>query len=198
MGINFFHLELCCFSFINWFGLLRFGITPGVQPEGDEVPKSEYVSTNPQSSAGRAAVKWAGVALITINAIFGFLKITSGWPFACYPTFFRVLKAPLVETTKIYGVANSQEFLIDLNDLKELWDPDRVKGILDQIFDNQNPDGLKELNAFVTVLDREGVNLRNYSKLRFYKVKYSSLPEHVKAPFVARRLVGEVDLRTLS
>jgi hypothetical protein len=140
-------------------------------------------------------IKFTGAALLLINSLFGIKEEMSGWPFTCYPTFSRRMTEAITDTITPYGVAKNKEEAISFNVLKERMTFPRFAGMIRCII--ALPDEVQKRNklkTLVSVMKQEGVDLRRYSKIRFYQTTYSTQPEKIKEPPISRELLEEIDI----
>jgi hypothetical protein len=218
MNIDFLNLQFCYLSFINWAGLFyRIGkwmFKEPMQVRFDGKTRSyrrkiavlvkfdifqRIIFTGQIQPLKRPLIepqilKFTGIALLLINSVFGFREIMPGWPFACYPTFGDIMQEARIETVTPYGVTGNREEPIGLNILKNQMSLSRFIGMINSILAIPDEDRKRtKLKALFSVMKMEGIDLRNYSKIRFYKTIYSTQPEKVNDPPISKELLAEID-----
>jgi hypothetical protein len=217
MKIDFFTLQFCYVSFVNWAWLFsRLGRWIFPKPfhiNFDGKPPSylrrmavlakfdifqRLVILNdaqaPRPEIRQKLLKLTGAVLLLTNSVFGFSRIIEGWPFACYPTFDTSLTKPAIETIVPYGVIGEKEERISLQNLYGSIHHARLYAMMNIIL--SVPDRgrrMVKLKAFVSVMKRAKIDLSRYSKVRFYKTIYWTQPEKTNAPAVLKMLLAEID-----
>jgi hypothetical protein len=219
MNIDFFHLQFCYLSFINWAGLFaKIGKMLLKEPfyvsyEGRSVAYRRMmavfvkfdifhfitISGQTQSSRkfpqGQKLLKFIGISLLLVNSIFGFKKITSGWPFTCYPTFAERMVVARTQTITPYGLMGNKEELISFDAIKQRMSFSRFAGMIDNILKISDENEKKsKLIILISVMKKEGIDLGKYAQIRFYKNTYSTQPEKANDPLISRELLAEINL----
>ena len=140
-------------------------------------------------------LRFIGIALLLINSVFGFREIMAGWPFACYPTFAGRIFAARTETITPYGVMENKEEVIGLNILKQRMKLSKFTGIIQSILAMSDEDQKEnKLKTLLFVMQTEGVDLGNYSKIRFYKTTYLTQPGKTNDPPISKELLAEINM----
>ena len=219
MKIGFFNLQICYVAFINWaefFARIRkliFKKPFHINCKGRSlfyrrmiailikfdifqcITSSDQIQPLKKFLFDQQIIKFTGVALLLINSFFGSREMTSGWPFACYPTFARRMQEASIETITPYGVMDNKEELVGFNTLKERMDLSKFTGMINSIL--AIPDGNQQKNklkTLVSVMKMEGINLSHYSKIRFYKTTFSTQPGKASDPPILKRLLAEIEI----
>ena len=98
-----------------------------------------------------------------------------------------------MDTITPYGVVNNKEEPIGLNTLKQRMKLTKVFGIMDSILILPDEDQKKsKLKALVSVMKKEGIDLRDYSMIRFYKTTFSTEPGKANDLPVSKGLLAEI------
>jgi len=219
MQFGFIHLEICYLSFINWAGLfaeigkwiIKEPLTVRYDGKSKQYQRmiavwskfdifqrivfSDKIRASKKTPHDRLLLKFTGIALLLINFIFGFRETISGWPFACYPTFSQVFTKAISQTITPNGVMENGEDEISLRPLQKRMHQERFAGMIRSIL--RMPDKVQQrvtLKALASVMKAEGIDLKNYSKIRFYEAIYSTEPEKANNPPIFRKLLAEIDL----
>jgi Vitamin K-dependent gamma-carboxylase len=219
MKVGFFDLQICYVSFINWavifvkIGKRVFKEPRPVRYEGgsksyrrkmavlakfdifERITFAGHAQPFQKPSGDQRILKLAGFTLLLINAFFGFRGITSGWPFTSYPNFARIVSGARIDTITSYGVMGNREEVIGLNTLRQSMDYAKFTGMIDSIL--AVPDeGQKrsKLKTLISVMKAQGIDLRDYSRIRFYKTTYSTRPGQANDPPISRKLLTEIDI----
>ena len=123
---------------------------------------------------------------------------TNSWPFACYPTFDRIIAIPTTETLMIAGVRDGKEELIDLESFKKQISPTVLHGMTDCILGEKDMRRKNtQLSAILRPLVDSGVDISQYSKIRFYKTVKSTEPrEYTNSP-ISSSMLFEYDVKNL-
>jgi len=162
------------------------------------IRKAVPVSTAGGSAINTAWVKVIGTSLIVVNVLFGVSRISDAWPFACYPTFDRMVMEPKSETLLMTGVKGEVEEKLDLGPLKNKFTPTRFRGMIRSILHGKDKARREvQLKAAFGLLADAGVDVTQYSKIRFYKVFRSTVPEEYNHPPLSSSLIFEYDVKDL-
>lgn len=183
MGIDFFNLQFCYIAFINWAGLFSIRASPTKTQSLKKLVFDERI------------IQCIGVFLLVVNAYFGAREIITAWPFACYPTFAGNLQEAKIETIKAYGLKGHEEKLLEFDTLKQGMEAFRFTSMINNIL--AMPQGLEKrdrLKALITLMKGQGMDLRDYSRIRFYKVIRSTQPERRNDPPLSREVLAEINL----
>jgi predicted DCC family thiol-disulfide oxidoreductase YuxK len=162
------------------------------------IRKQMPVGTAAVSVINTSCVRLVGTSLIVINVLFGATGTTNSWPFACYPTFDRIIATPTTETLMIGGVRDGKEELIDLQSLKNQISATKLRGMTHSILAEKDTRRQNsQLSATLPLLVNSGVDVSQYSKIRFYKAVKSTEPgEYSKSP-ISSSMLFEYDVRNL-
>ena len=145
-------------------------------------------------------VKLVGISLIVINALFGATMTKHSWPFACYPTFDEIIAIPTTETLMIAGARDGKEELIDLESSfkKQQINLTRLHGMIRSILDEKDMRRKNiQLSATLRLLVNSGVDISQYSKIRFYKAVKSTEPGEYTNPSISSSILFEYDVKNL-
>ena len=219
LQLGFQYLQICYLSFINWAALFAqigkwvfkepyhvhltgksksFHRLIAVLTKFDifgQLTVSDQVMLLKKPLIDQKMLKFTGISLLLINSVFGFKEIMSGWPFACYPTFAERMFEARTETVTLYGVKESKEVLIDTNFFKQRMVLSKYTGMVQSILAIQDENQRKsKLKVLVSVMKAEGINLRSYAKIRFYKTVYSTEPGKANDPAISRELLEEISV----
>ena len=219
MQLSFVSLQICYVSFINWAGFFAkigkwiFKESLTVRYDGksksyrwmvavlakfdifQRIVLSDQIQPLKRPLIDQQLLKFTGIALLLVNSVFGFRETMSGWPFACYPTFSKRLTTAMISTVTSYGVMDNKEEAISLDVLKRHMHYERFSSMMDGIL--AIPDKVQrrsKLKILISVMKKEEIDLRNYSKIRFYKTTYSTQPEKANDPPISRKLLAEFDI----
>lgn len=173
-----------------------------------KVAESRSCSIRKQMTVGTAVapvintfwVKLVGISLIVINVLFGATMTKYSWPFACYPTFDRIIATPTTETLMIAGVRDGKEELIDLQSAfkKQQINLTRLHGMIRSILDEKDMRRKNtQLSATLRLLANSGVDISQYSKIRFYKTIKSTEPGEYTNPPISSSMLFEYDVKNL-
>lgn len=173
-----------------------------------KVADSRSCSIRKQMPVGTAAVpvintfwvKLVGISLIVINVLFGATMTKYSWPFACYPTFDRIIAIPTTETLMIAGARDGKEELIDLESSfkKQQINLTRLHGMIRSILGEKDMRRKNiQLSATLRLLVNSGVDISQYSKIRFYKTVKSTEPGEYTNPPISSSMLFEYDVKNL-
>jgi hypothetical protein len=219
MCIDFSDLQLCYVSFINWAGLfakigkwifkeplhvsykeksINYRRMMAVLSRFDIFQRmifSDQIQPLRKPPQDQKILKITGIALLSVNALFGFKAIESGWPFACYPTFSRMHTEATTEDIKLYGVIENKEEIISSDLLKQRMQLDRFNGMIRNIIAIPDQGQRKsKLKTLVSIMKKEGVDLRGYSKIHFYRTTCLTQPGKANEPPILKELLEEIDI----
>lgn len=219
LSIDFVDLQMCYVSLINWAGMfakigkwifkkplyvcfegksMNYRYMMAVLSKFDifqHIILPEHIQPLRQPAQEQKILKFAGISLLLVNALFGFKEIESGWPFACYPTFSQINAQATTEAIKSYGVIGNSEEKISSRVLKQRMQIDRFDGMMRQIISLPDKAQRKsELRTLISMMKKEGIDLRKYSKIRFYHTICSTQPGSAKNPPIVRELIEEINI----
>lgn len=222
LDLNFSTLVFCCIFLINWAALLAtvgrwvfkepFQVSYNgkskayrwmivVLTKFDIFQRVVFIDGQIQEKSTKASVAqnqllmFIGVALVLINCVFGFRKTEWGWPFTCYPTFSHIMEKAELKTLTPYGVAENKEELISFDFLRtRRLRHFKVTGMLKTISEISDENRqLKKLKALAALMKAE-IDLKKYSKIRFYKTTYSTELGKINNPPISKELLAEIDM----
>jgi predicted DCC family thiol-disulfide oxidoreductase YuxK len=156
--------------------------------------KEEFGSAHPSS----ATVVTVGVFLIFMNGLCGVGHIVSSWPFACYPTFERVMSPESkIESLSIslIGPAGESISLGGYLLTREIyWS--RSLGLIQHILSTDDEELLQvRLKALWRILSQEDPRFARAKTVRFYKViSTPASPEKKRENPIGRELLVELKL----
>lgn len=159
-------------------------------------------SSLPGQNLGTRAVMLVGIFLIAVNIPFGFAGIKSAWPFACYPTFEKILGS---QRESIEMVAlNSAGEEVSIKDILSREIPyNSYRGMVRHILESNQEDLLTSssdlsqaktrLNALWQVVARRSEEAQQVDKVQFYRVTLWSPPEKWHENPADRKLMFELE-----
>ncbi|MGB7290851.1 MAG: hypothetical protein WBD99_01595 [Thermodesulfobacteriota bacterium] len=153
-----------------------------------------YKSTRP----GLTAVITVGVFLIFVNVLCGLAHIVSGWPFACYPTFERVISHKSKIESLAISLTSSTGESISLDGYllnRELyWS--RSLGLIQHILETDDEELMHvRLRGLWRIWSEKDPRLMTAHSVRFYKVVLFPIPpEDLSINPVKREFLYELQL----
>jgi predicted DCC family thiol-disulfide oxidoreductase YuxK len=174
---------------IVW-ALVPFLALPSVQRAGDRVYRrisstrtcAPAVETAPPlygSSASMrtmAAISILGTFLLAANIYCGARQISSGWPFACYPTFSSVLGAEM-NSFDVAAFDSAGESFPLTTDLSQLLTGQRFQGLMGSLLRMRRVDqgGFnRHMNALCEIYAQQDPRI---ASIRVYRVRLCTIPE---------------------
>lgn len=154
----------------------------------------EFGSAHPSS----ATVVTVGVFLVFVNGLCGVGHIVSSWPFACYPTFERMMgPQSTMESLSISSNDTSGESIIldgYLLNRELYWT--RSLGLIQHILATDDQELLRvRLKALWKIWSQRDSRLRQANTVRFYKdILFPGPPEQQGVNTVRRELLLELKL----
>ncbi len=153
-----------------------------------------YKSTRP----GLTVLTTVGVFLICVNSLCGLGHLVSAWPFACYPTFERVMSAgSKIESLSISLTGSGGESISlegYLLNREVYWS--RSLGLIQHILSTDDEELMHaRLRALWRVWSDKDARLMEAHTVRFYKVVLSPIPpEDLPLSPVKREFLYELQL----
>ncbi len=139
-------------------------------------------------------IKIVGSILIFINVLFGLSHKIKSWPFACYPTFAGIIDRPEIAVISFIGIKNGEEEPIDIEVFKKRISPQKYAGLIEAIARDQNEKRKKNrLRKLFMVMSQSGVDIKKYSKIRFYTTVKSTVPEKYSSAPISRVFLFEIE-----
>ncbi len=138
---------------------------------------------------------WLGSVLILVNSFFGLMKITEGWPFACYPTFdFIAGPEKNVFTMEVLD-ASGRVLPVPEEKIRGRFHPEKFRRLLSHIFSIQDSSlRNKTLALLWKFMARDNPKLKEARAIRFYENTLATSPEHWKENPIRRQLVFEMEV----
>lgn len=217
MNISFLDLQICYLAFVNWAGLFaklgQWAFKEPFQPSYEG--RSKYYQRTmaviskfdilkrlnlpdqgmplKESLLDQRLIKCVGMSLLLINVFFGLREIMEGWPFACYPTFAGKMVEAKTQTILPFGVKDGVEERINLDGLKQQMRLHRFTGMTRSILSLPDEGQRKaKLRTLVVVMKKEGVDLTQYDKIRFYQAAYVTQPQRAHESPLLIKLLAEI------
>jgi predicted DCC family thiol-disulfide oxidoreductase YuxK len=154
----------------------------------------DFGSARPSS----ATIVTVGVFLMFMNALCGVGHIVSSWPFACYPTFERIIgPQSTIQSLSISSNNKSGETtILDGHSLSREFYWSRSLGLTQHILSTDDQELLRlRLKALLKVWSQKDSRLRRSDTVRFYKaILFPAPPEQRGANTVRRELLFELKL----
>jgi predicted DCC family thiol-disulfide oxidoreductase YuxK len=159
-------------------------------PEG-KLPPAFGESRN---SSAWNPVLVVGLLLLSASVYTGIRGITSGWPFACYPTFAGIA-GDEIPSMEVVALAANGEPILESSALKQKFMDQRLYSLLVTQLGRQRQSGTDEpLRALWQLYVETDPRLRNASVVRFYRVTLCNIPERQNLNPVRRELLREIAL----
>ena len=127
--------------------------------------------------------------------MFGLSQNIKSWPFACYPTFAGISQRPEIEVISFIGLRDTEEELIDIEVFKQRMMPQKYAGLIEAIVRDRNEERKKNrLRKLFKAMSESGVDINQYSKVRFYTTVRSTVPEKYTDAPISRKLLFEAEV----
>ena len=146
--------------------------------------------------AQRSALVAVTVSLLAINVGFGLAAVSHAWPFACYPRFDSVIRAPRMLSIGV-EVRDASGALIEMDQrlLNQRFTRSKYRGLVRRILyapDAENTNA--RLEAFWSVLGEVDPKLGRAARVRFHRDRLSTVPGERESNPISRELLYELIL----
>jgi hypothetical protein len=199
MRISFFSLAVCYTVFFDWHGAVAAlrerlsALSPGLRPHVTPPPRRARSAAERQAWSGRALpVMVVGSVLVGGNLVEGALGRVNDWPFACYPTFDRLV-GPEMPSLAAYAVRPDGTRIelptapVDTDQTQRLWGMTfslLEKGARPERFESY----WRALSRRPDVREK----VAGAASVRFYRAWLSVLPEDRGKPPLREELLFEL------
>ena len=192
MGIDFSGLWLAYVVFVDWDALFRRATAVGAEPTAGAPEAVVRLSRLAPALA-------VGLLLLVGVAEAGARGATTGWPFACYPTFAEATGTEMPALAISLVGLDGTESPVGMDALADAGDRARERALgLRLLAEGARPEQFAAYWARVSTRAALRARSPNARAVRFYAGRISTVPEERDRPPVARRLTYELALEPAS
>jgi hypothetical protein len=192
MGIDFSGLWLAYVVFVDWDALFRRATADGAEPAAGAPEAVVRLSRV-------APALTVGLVLLAGAAEAGARGATTGWPFACYPTFAEATGTEMPALVLVLVGPDGAESPVGMDALADAVDRARERAFgLRLLAAGAGPEQFAAYWARVSTRAALRARSPNARAVRFYAGRISTVPEERDRPPVARRLTYELALEPAS